>query len=478
MAPNDVLSKSFIKRWAHRFDVNRAVGFAVLMRAWQLLSGPITPLLITLFFTQQIQGVYYLFVSLVGFQALVELGFHWVIVHHVAHDAAGLSIAVDGRLTGPNDSLSRLASLLSIARRWFAVASVLFAIVVSIVGVWLLKGDVDVDVWGWPFALLVLTMSSALAISPYLSILEGCNQMWVVNRYRFWQAITGSVVVWTTIVLGMGIWAAVLSCLVQLAFEIIIVWGHYRHFWSGVAAVESGPQVDWRSEIWPLQWRRGLQAMSHWFAFGLIVPIVFKVEGSEVSGRIGMTWAILTAFQNASFAWISNRAASMGQLVAEKKKGELDELFHRLVFTSTSVLVTLSATFTIGVFVIGQLSDPFSERFASRLLPWIPTALFSVGAVLLHLPHCWGMYVRSHRVEPFLRISVSANILLGMAMWGAVLFSGITAASLTYAVVVATVTTPGIYRVYARFRRQQDELPILDSDLDFESDDSQPEAGP
>ena len=72
--------RSLPRRLLNRAEVNQAVFYALLLRGWQLAGGAVSVLLITYFFTPELQGYYYTFSALVALQTFFELGMHLVIV--------------------------------------------------------------------------------------------------------------------------------------------------------------------------------------------------------------------------------------------------------------------------------------------------------------------------------------------------------------------------------------------------------------
>ncbi len=58
--------QSFWKRVLDRIGVDDAVGFAVVSKIWQLLTGPITQFLLVVRFTPALQDYYYAFNNLLG----------------------------------------------------------------------------------------------------------------------------------------------------------------------------------------------------------------------------------------------------------------------------------------------------------------------------------------------------------------------------------------------------------------------------
>lgn len=74
------------------------------------------------------QGYYYTFASLLAIQVLFELGLGQVIIQIVGHEAAHLKFNKDGSVDGPVIHIGRMASILSLLRRWYFVAAVVFAV--------------------------------------------------------------------------------------------------------------------------------------------------------------------------------------------------------------------------------------------------------------------------------------------------------------------------------------------------------------
>src|SRR6266480_5031840 len=67
------------------------------------------------------------------------------------------------------------------------------------------------------------------------------------------------------------------------------------------------PQVSWREEILPMQWRIALSWMSGYFIYQLINPLLFKYQSSAVAGQMGMSQSISNIALGISIAWISTK---------------------------------------------------------------------------------------------------------------------------------------------------------------------------
>ena len=112
-----------IHTFARRLSVDQAIGYAVAMRAWQIPAGMITTVLIALYFDVQTQGIYYLLLSLIGLQSLVDSGLVNVMMHAVSHEWSQLHLDSHGFLRGPRRIRRRVASMVRFGLVWFVISS-------------------------------------------------------------------------------------------------------------------------------------------------------------------------------------------------------------------------------------------------------------------------------------------------------------------------------------------------------------------
>lgn len=243
------------------------------------------------------------------------------------HEWAELELDDHRRVVGDEVARQRLAGLLRVFTRWFIVVGVLFGLGIGVLGSWLFFRETDGGGWFLPWCGLVFFASASLALSPYIAIMEGCQQVLAVHRVGFYRAVTGSIAVWGAMLSGVGLWALVAATFVQVAWELYLIGGSYRLFFASLRAVPA--KLDWQSEVWPLQWRIGAQSIAGFFAFYLFTPVMFAFHGAEVAGQMGMSWNILSNIQQAAFAWIRTRAPFYGELIARGEYRKLDQAFFR-----------------------------------------------------------------------------------------------------------------------------------------------------
>ena len=453
----------------NRLEVDRAVFFAIAIRVWQFLAGPVTLLLIAGYFRPEVQGYYYTFGSLLALQSFLELGLSIVILNLASHEWSHLRQDADGRLTGNPEAHSRLASLLRFASRWYSVVGLLYILLVGTAGWMFLARDATAGIaWRWPWVCATIATGLPLCWFPRLTILEGCNQVVAVNRFRFGQALLGNGFVWLAIVSGAGLWAMVASAVTRAACEFLFLFLRNRRFFRRLQAAPPGSAVDWRNDIWPLQSRLAVQSVFSYFAFSLFTPVMFAYHGAVVAGQMGMTWTVLNAIQAIALAWVQTRAPRFGMLVAQQQFAELHRVFWRVTWISWGVILTVGTAFCLFVWGL-HLADgwmilqgtPLARLpalLSQRMLPLGPTVLFTIGIVLYHLAWCETMYVRAHREEPFLRLSVLFCILTGGLVWGLGSRFGPIGSAGGYLLVIAVLFVPGVHLIWRRYHHARQSV--------------------
>lgn len=443
--------------WLRYFDIDRPVAYALAMRCWQFPAGLVTTILIALCFSPELQGYFYTISTLLALQTFVDLGLPVVVLHVASHEWPSLRFDARGEVTGDDIARERLAGLVAFSTRWFTWAALVFAGAVGIAGGWLFGREATDVAWPLPMCSVILLAATSVALSPRIAALEGCQQVLAVNRTRFWQAVTGSLAVWGSMAAGAGLWTIVVASCVQLAWELQLVWGSYHAFFRSLSRVV--PRLQWRHEVWPLQWRMGVQSVVRYFAFYLFTPVMFAFHGAEVAGRMGMTWSVLMNIQLAAFVWVRTRAPRYGELISRRNYATLDREFFRGMTVSLAAVLAALAALVLLVIGLGNSGVPALRSLAHRFLEPYTLLVFGVGLIPIHVAQCFSVYLRSHKQDPLLGIMVVSNTLIGLAVFWFGSRYGPLAAGWGFTVVAMLVTMPGVAAIWLICRRQWHRQP-------------------
>jgi hypothetical protein len=394
--------------------LDRAIVFTILARGWSSLAGIGTLTLIARLLSPAEQGYYYTFYSLVALQIVFELGFSVVILQSASHEAAHLTIASDGTITGPDSAHSRLASVLQKSIRWYSIAAVLMAVVVLPVGIRFFQAQSGAPAsthpvsWFFPWILVILATCCTFQIDPTFSFLEGCGFVPEIARARLAQAILGTVMGWTALLLNHGLLAPGLMILGQAIAGGVFICRKRRLLLPLLRRNPREYRIHWSSEIWPFQWRIAISWLCGYFIFQLFNPILFHYRGAVEAGQMGMSTSICATLSSMAIAWMNTKASPFGQMIARHEYERLDKSFFRALLQSTIAAIV---AFGLALIVVVILRD-YHISFAIRLLPPVPLSMLFAATIINIIVFAEALYLRAHKQEKFMINSILGAIFM------------------------------------------------------------------
>lgn len=409
---DDIPSRSMV-RVLHFLGLDRAVIFTIMARGWSSLAGIGTLALIARFLTRAEQGFYYTFYSLVALQMIFELGFSVVILQTASHEAAHLEIHHDGRIVGPAGPHGRLASVLRKSVRWYTIGAAAMVCLLLPLGIRFFGSTPPAGppvAWLGAWCLVVVASGFTFQIDPTFSFLEGCGFVAAVARVRFAQAVAGTVLGWTALSLHHGLYAP--GCMIagQAIVGIAYVVRRRGILLPLLRHHPGNFSIDWRSEVWPFQWRIAVSWVCGYFITQLFTPVLFHYRGAGgaiEAGQMGMSINICGTLTGMAIAWMNTKAAPFGRLIALGDFAQLDRMFFRAMRQSLSAALLASAAVWLTVLLLRQ----HHVTFALRLLPPVPLALLLVTSMANIAVFAEALYLRAHKQEKFM-----LNSILG-ALW-------------------------------------------------------------
>jgi hypothetical protein len=204
--------------------------------------------------------------------------------------------------------------------------------------------------------------------------------------------------------------------------------------------------VRWFRDIFPFQWRIAVSWVSGYFVFHLFTPLVFRQSGAAEAGRLGIAMAIFSAISLISMSWITAKAPVLSMHIARRESQELMSLFRvaatRSVFTTAFIATLVLAAAWAGSVLEFQLMQ--------RLAPLPVLACLAVVTVLNSVIFTSATFMRAHREEPMLAVSVVGGLLTAAVALQAST-RGTTALMLGYLAVTAAVALPWTLWLLRRF---------------------------
>ena len=381
--------------------VERATLYAMAHRLSGSAGGLLTAVLVATFFSPELQGFYYTFLGLLTLQTVAELGFGQLLQQSVSHEWA---LGESSDPTTRERAHARLASLVRFSLAWYAVVALVVIAGLGTGGAVYFRSFASADALSWELAwwVAVVATGASVLLTPVFALLEGANRVESVYGTRLGQAIASRAAGALAILAGAGLFTIATARWVSFAAGIF---GLGRERFGSLRAyfVRRDPSAfAWRRDIWPLQWKFAFSSLSGYLLYSLFTPVLFATHGPEVAGRMGLTLTAAAAISSAAFAAVATKVPRLAFHAATHTYRQMDSLFRRATVSSLAVACAGAAIFFAGLLVARKLGLDIATRF----LPPLETALLLTAIVLQQLRFAMGSYLRAHKQEPLVYLSV------------------------------------------------------------------------
>lgn len=170
-----------------------------------------------------------------------------------------------------------------------------------------------------------------------------------------------------------------------------------------------------------------------------------------------MSLQIISAMNGAAMAWITTKAPTYGKLIATGQTKALDALFFRGLAQSFGALLLGVTSVWL---TIHYISDGTS-RYAARVLPLPLFSLLCLACLGNHVVVAEAVYLRAHKQEPFMVISVlNGFVTAGLALL-LVPYFGAAGAAWAYVATSLVIGLGGGTAIFLQKRREWAIAPII-----------------
>ena len=394
--------------------VDKAISYLLLGRGISLISQPVTILFIGKYLSPVQQGFYFTFSNIISLSIFLELGLGTILTQFASHEFAYLNWQ-KGKLEGAGHSLNRLLSLGRKTFIWYTVMSACFAVIIIPVGINFFKGDHPEVHYVAPWIFLVFFSASNLILYAFTSVLEGCGKVSDVQLMKLVQSLLGNVCIWMLLLSGMGLFAAAALSTIQFVITLIWIRVKYWQFIHQIIAFDKGsqPQLSWKKEILPLQWKIGLSWISGYIIFQSINPMLFKYRGAIEAGQMGMSISLSNLATVIGMAWLTTKIPSYGSYINRNEINELKKVAKKNTIMAFSVALVCSLFLLLAL----NLLIIYLPAYKSRFLPAVSIAFLLAYSLINIIINSISSYARSFKQEPFMYSSVASAVITGLIIF-------------------------------------------------------------
>jgi len=393
----------------------QAVLFSVMATGWSFIAGPVTIAIVGARFTPELQGYYQTFLAVIGFSAYLQLGLGRVIIQFASHEWAKLSFDDNGRVTGDEAAKSRLANLAKFAIKWYFAAGGIAIIILLTAGTLFFaksKNALDFSIWLMPWLSVAVLCGLQMMLTPIFYLLEGCNQVKSIYRFRFFTGMAGNISIWIAVYAGAKLWTYSIFFVIWMLMAVIFLRIKYWNFIKSIFITQAAKEkLNWFKELMPLQIKLVILSFSTYVIFQFYTLGAMFARGPFRACQTGTTITFIMMLGTVMAAFINPKMPYFGILIAEKKYKELDRLFLKLFFTAASLMLIGGIILWSGVFMLNVLPFHLAEYYAERLLSPAPTAVFIIAYIIWALSLYSGWYLLAHKKLPQIWLIIVTAIL-------------------------------------------------------------------
>ncbi|NND97116.1 MAG: hypothetical protein HKN47_07300 [Pirellulaceae bacterium] len=450
-----------LRRLFDRLQIDKTLAYALSTRIWQAVSGPVTIALVVKMLDEDETGVFSVLIGILNIQTLFELGLLNVLIGHAGHAATAIKQADSASPTNreATQAHARMGELIRASRLWFAGASVLFALFSFAIGWYTLTNSDTQTAWQQPLFAIVPIVALTVFFSPSLAILEGSGERELIYRFAFYTRFMGSFAVWMTLLLGFGIWALVVSALVQTLWTGYLPLVHRSSFFKrfGDTSTKS-TEFSWTKDVVPAQWRAAAVSASYHFATQYFAIILAAYHTTADAGRLGLTLMVTGAIQMMALAWAQTKFSVISAQHAAGDREGAGTLWRRTALISSSLLILAFAVLTILLTLLPTLrtvleSWGMKDRdLASRFITPTQCAVFGIACLANHFIALQGFYVLARKANPLVVSSVVGFGSTALIVWIGGIWYAIDGIVIGFAIGMALIALPLHTIAYLRFR--------------------------
>jgi O-antigen/teichoic acid export membrane protein len=453
-----------IKKIASKIGLDKAIMFTSSSSILNALGSVISVILVVKYLTGVEQGFYYTFGSIAAIQVFFDLGLNGIIVQYVAHEASNLKWKSDHKISGESKYISRLSSLLHFGVKWYLLfASILLISLISVGFIFFTKYDSSHGIISWkaPWILLAIGTCFNLILSPIIAFIQGLGKVKEIAKIQFIALFFKLSILWGGLILGAKLYVIGLNSLTGVFILAVILFSNYRKILIDIWITAIVEKVHYRKEIFPYQWKIAISWISGYFIFQLFNPVLFATDGAVVAGQMGITLAALNGILSLSLAWITTKVPLFSGLIAQKEYSRLDHIFNKTLKQSAVINFAALAFMMMMIFLLRLFNIELSGKpIGNRFLNYIPMVLMMIPVFLNQFIAAWATYLRCHKKEPFLIISIVGGVLclLSTVILGS--YFGVIGVSSGYCLITISLFPWGYY-IFKTKRLEWHKNPIL-----------------
>jgi O-antigen/teichoic acid export membrane protein len=392
---------------------------------------------------QEDLGFWYVFLSMGGLSALVDMGFFPSMSRVTAYlwagakqiDKLGVTPVQEeaGSILAPNYRL--LADLVKTMRLYYLGLGILITLVLGIFGTnWIMHkanhlANTRTIIGAWLLFLPAIFVNVASGM--WHPLLSGINQVRLNQQILVWSLITNYVITFVGLLIGLGLFAPVAGYLAMGFLSRAAAQAKFNQLSQGHAHRQS---ARWSRELlgtlWPTAWRTGIVMLGIYATLHASTLICTAYLGLKATASFGLSMQLALAAMSIATGFFIVKIPLIAQLRARGKAHEISQIVFPRMRWFWAVYIGLSLTTVLfGQPVLQNVLHSKTPLLSAPVL----TALFVVIGLEGHHAVFREITLTSHRnpfaapvlISGILIVLLSLILVQWIGLWGLILAPGV-----------------------------------------------------
>ena len=371
---------------------------------WTAIGQLVYITLITVYFSAELQGLYYTLFSIVAFQTIIELGMSTVLIQYAAHET-DTNFRILNTNNGTNYQYNNLKTVFLFGKRYYFYGSLIFIFLLMVLGSWFLSQNLhgsEID-WLGPFTSYVIFSGLNLMYSPFYSIVEGVGFVKQITKIRLYRIVIANFLGWVGITCGLELYCLAMSSVGHLMVSQYMYHFKFRNLFRNIQMSNELENRDvFIKSIKKFKLRVALSWISGYVLSYSLTPLILHNYGAEEAGKFGMTMTVVTGLFSVPIIWMRVKIPMLSKMIANGKIYETQKVYRsaRKKVTITSLIIIACSLIVYKILL--NYSIIKSDRFVS--FPEI--IILCICQVLQNIVYCFASYLRCYKLERFVLTAV------------------------------------------------------------------------
>lgn len=378
--------------------------YTYLNRLVSFLKGPLSLILILVYYNEVEQGWWYLFLSLGIIASIIDFGISSLLTQRISR--------IYGKTESITESSQEIKGIFFHFLKYYGRIVIVFMLYNIAIGTLYLE-TFKAQWYSYSFSLVLYFL-----FTPFHHVYMGLNRISIVQNALLWGNLISACCLLIMLYYGLGLWSLGVSVLVNCLMANFIFLFRTKFFWK-ILLNTPFKKIENIFDLKSLQKKYILSWICGIIMFNTIIPFISKQYDIVDAGKIGLILNLFSFLLSLAVADIYNKIPEINILVEQRRIDESQNIFRSTLYRGVLVYIGLSIAAFLTLVVVDKFW-PILDRLPVFALSFL-VFVFVLSKVLASIV---ASYFRSFNIEPF--------YLLNLGMAGAtilayifVVFSGI-----------------------------------------------------